>query len=356
MPNHPIRLGVIGAGWWSTEAHIPGILAHPDARLAALCDPHPGRLAEAAQAYQIEKTYSDYRAMLAGEDLDAAIVVTPHATHYELGRACLERGLHLLVEKPMTLYARDARELVQTAAARGLTLMTGYNHNFTPQARRARQVIQSGELGEVEYLDSVFASDMTQFFGGQVSRDNPPIRTAFKVHGPSEHYNDPHLLGGGQGHLQLTHSVGLLFYVTGLRARRVQAQMNNLGRKVDMVDAFSVSFENGAVGQVGGTGNSTYGHRLALTVYCTDGCILMDSLTRAAFIRGKDGRNENLLELSGEEMGRHSTTTNFINVILGRDQSHASGENAWRAVELLDAAYRSAAQDGQPVNVEDLYQ
>ena len=355
MITNTVQLGVIGAGWWATEAHIPGILAHPNSRLVALCDPHAGRLAEAASAYNIKKTYSDYREMLEREELDAAIVVTPHATHYELGRACLERGLHLLVEKPMTLYARDARDLVHAAKARGLALATGYNHNFTPQALRAHQVMQEGELGQVEYLDSIFASDMTQFLGGNVSRDHPPVRSSFKVHGPSENYNNPQLLGGGQGHLQLTHSVGLLFYVTGLRARRVQAHMNVLGRKVDMVDAFSVSFENGAVGQVGGTGNSGPGHRMALTVYCQDGCILIDSLAQMAFIRGKDGRNENLMELGGGQVSRYPATTNFINVILGREESRATGENAWRAVELLDAAYRSAAQDGQPVDVEDLY-
>jgi predicted dehydrogenase len=353
--TNPVRLGVIGAGWWATEAHIPGILDHPDARLVALCDPHAGRLAEAAKAYNIETTYADYREMLDREALDAAIVVTPHATHYELGRACLDRGLHLLIEKPMTLIARDARDLVQTARDRSLTLMTGYNYNYYPQAQRAHAAVLNGELGEVEYLDSSFASDMTNFFGGNVSPGNPPLRYGFKVHGPSENYNNPKLLGGGQGHLQLTHSIGLLFYVTGLRAQRVQALMNNLGRKVDMVDAFSVGFKNGAVGQVGGTGNAGQAHRMALIVYCTDGCIMMDSLAQVSFIRKKDGSHENLLELGTAKIGRHPTTTNFIDVILGRDESHATGEVGWRAVELLDAAYRSASNNGQSVDVEELY-
>jgi predicted dehydrogenase len=72
-----IRLGVIGAGWWATEAHIPGILSHPNARLVAICDPHAERLAEAARAYPVEKTYSDFRAMLDKETLDGVIIATP---------------------------------------------------------------------------------------------------------------------------------------------------------------------------------------------------------------------------------------------------------------------------------------
>lgn len=345
-----VRIGIIGAGWWATEAHIPGVLNHPDARLVAVCDPNAERLQKAASAYSIDRTYSSHLQMLDQEELDGVIIVTPHATHYELARACLERNLHILVEKPLTLYARDARDLIRTAQARGVVLTTGYNLNFSPQAQRARAAVLNGELGVVQYVVSSFSSDMTHFLGGGVSRDNAPVR--FAVNEPGEGYNQPQLLGGGQGHLQLTHSVGLLLFITDLKPQRVQAMMNNLGLKVDMVDAFSVAFDNGALGLVGGTGNAGRNYRMALAVYGSEGCYLADSLAQVAFLRSKDGHQEDLLP--GDTLD-YPTTKNFIDVILGRAVSQAPGEIAWRAVELLDAAYRSAQNQGQPVNVEDLY-
>lgn len=346
------RIGVIGTGWWATEAHIPGVLTHPDARLVAVCDPDAERLGKAARAYSISKTYSSHLQMLNQEELDGVIIATPHASHYELARACLERNLHILVEKPLTLYARDARDLVDTAKARGLVLTTGYNLNFSPQAQRARAAVLNGELGEVQYVVSSFSSDMTRFLGGRVSQDNAPVR--FAVNSPGEGYNDPQLLGGGQGHLQLTHSIGLLFFITNLKPQRVQALMNNHGLKVDLVDAFSVAFNNGAIGLVGGTGNAGRNYRIDLTVYGTEGCYLSDSLAQVAFLRSKDGQQEDLLP--GASTPDYPTTKNFIDVILGRAESQAPGEIAWRAVELLDAAYRSAQNNGQPVDVEELYQ
>src|SRR5688572_26611078 len=103
------RIAVIGAGWWSTFTHIPGLQANPGAELVAVSDPDAEKLAAAARTYKLERTYADYREMIAAEQPDGAIVVTPHATHYKITKYCLEQGLHVMLEKPMTLYAAEAR-------------------------------------------------------------------------------------------------------------------------------------------------------------------------------------------------------------------------------------------------------
>lgn len=351
--SQKVRIGVIGAGWWASDYHIPGLLAEPQVELAAVCDPHAERLAETAQAYGIAKTYADYREMLAREALDGAIIATPHATHYPIARDCLERGLHVLIEKPMTLYARDARELVEMAAARGREIMIGYTNHHYRQFQQARAAILSGQIGPVQYVNSSFSSDVYQFLSGKVSRENSPIRYA--VHGPSENYNRPELLGGGQGHLQLTHSIGLLFFITGLRAQRVQALMNSHGLTTDLVDVFSVGFEGGALGLVGGTGNAGANHRSALAVYGAEGCYVSEPLAKFHALRDKSGRPLPLDEAPPPPY-QYSVTRNFVEVIQGRAENQAPGEIGWRAVELLDAAYRSAQEAGRPVNVEELYQ
>ncbi len=348
-----LQVGVIGAGWWSTECHLPGILSHPQAELAALCDPHAERLGAAAAVYRPRHTYADYRKMLAQERLDCAIVVTPHSTHYQVARDVLEANLHLLVEKPMTLYARDARDLLQRAGMRARTVALGYAHNFTRNFLRAHELIASGQLGPVNYLDCAFCSDMTGFLGGNVSAENP-VRGRVKVNGPGEAYNRPELMGGGQGHLQLTHAIGALLFITGLRARSVQARMSRQGRTLDMVDAIAVEFDNGALGVLGATGLAPGMHRLALSVFCERGAFLADTLTRASLLQRADGSREEL-SWQGILDTPYPTTHNFLDAILGQAPSYAPGEVGWRAVELLEAAYRSAERAGQPVSVDELY-
>jgi predicted dehydrogenase len=342
------RIGVIGAGWWSCDYHLPGLKSHPEAEAAALCDRDPDRLCAAAEAFGIRATYSDHQEMLKRENLDGVIVVTPHKTHTAIGKDVLSAGLHLLLEKPMTLLARDARALVELAQARGKEIVIGYHGPFQSQARRAREVILGGEFGPVQYIDSSYCSNVTNFLNGDVALEH------FAVNPLSVSYNSPEEMGGGMGHLNLTHGVGLMFFVSGLRARRVQALMNNLGRAVDMVDAISVEFENGALGIVGGSGNAVRTWRNSLAVYCEEGAYLYDSWAGFAGLRRKDGTRE-ALDLKPVLETRYLNTHGFIDCIAGNTPNPASGELGWRAVELLDAAYRSAQEGGRPVEVAELY-
>lgn len=348
------RIAVIGAGWWSTYTHIPGILANPAAELVALCDTDAAKLRAAAEAYQLERLYEDYQVMIERERPDGVVIATPHATHYQIAKHCLEQGLHVMLEKPMTLYARDARVLVELARAKQCELIIGYTNNFLPLAIRAREVMQSGVLGPAQFVNCVMVSRILEFLRGD---STPNFGSAvFPVHGPGPVYSQPSLSGGGQGHLQLTHLVGLLFFVSGLRARRVIGLMSNHGLPLDLVDAITVEFEGGALGTVGGSGNSYQG-KLDLQIHCARGSIDMDVAVGTLTVRGEDGLNEQFGPPTEDERedGRFSTANNLVDVILGRAANGAPGDGGWRAVELLDAAYRSAALGGAPVTVESLY-
>ena len=249
---HKARLGVIGTGWWATEAHLPTIKENAEAEIVAICDTRPERLNLAAETFDVEKTYSNYRDMLKKETLDGVIVVTPHATHYAITKDCLEHNLHVLLEKPMTLYAKDAKSLVDIAEAHQRELLIGYPYHYFGPITKVKEVIQSGELGEIQYVTCSFSTDVFNFLNGSVAADASP--TKYRVQGPSEDYNRPDLLGGGEGHLQVTHSAALMFFLTGLRAKKVHALMHNHGLAVDLIDTMTVEFDNGALGMVGGTG------------------------------------------------------------------------------------------------------
>ncbi|MDF1512436.1 MAG: Gfo/Idh/MocA family oxidoreductase [Anaerolineae bacterium] len=355
------RIGIIGTGWWATEAHLPAIKAHEDGEVVAICDTRPERLNLAAETFDITNLYSDYHEILARETMDGIIVVTPHATHYDITRDCLEQGLHVLLEKPMTLYAKHARALVELAEKNRRELIIGYPYHYYPPIKKAREVIQGGELGPVQYVTSSFSTNVFNFLNGGVAPDASP--TSYKVQGPSEDYNSPELLGGGEGHLQITHSAAMMFFITGLRAKKVHALMHNHGLNVDLIDTMTVEFEDDALGMVGGTGNAGKNYRLAMSIYCEQGCLVTDTMARIGVIRRPDGSEEELFKRPehprGEGRSRerrdYPTTRNFIEVILGREENGSPAEVGWRTVELLDAAYRSANADGNGVYISDLY-
>ena len=96
------RIGVVGTGWWATEAHIPGLIEHPRAEVPALCDLDVERASRAAEHYGVAAVYDDLDRMLARESLDGLVVASSNATHFELARRAIDAGLHVLIEKPMT--------------------------------------------------------------------------------------------------------------------------------------------------------------------------------------------------------------------------------------------------------------
>lgn len=345
------RIGVVGAGWWATTAHIPALLANQRAELAAMCDADAERLAAAAGAFGIERTYTDLAAMLEQERLDGAIVVTSHASHYPLARLCLERGLHLVVEKPLTLSAADARDLVRLAAAQERQLIVGYPYSYSRHALRAREVLASGDLGPIQLVSCVFNSNCIDLLRGVDQSAHTP--SAYKVHGPGAVYSQPHLSGGGHGHLQLTHPVGLLSFVTGLRPASVTAAMRNHGLAVDLVDAISVVFAGEALGTVAGTSNGFVG-KFDLQIACEHGFVDMDMAANLTRIHRRDGPTE---ELGADETiyQLDAPANNLVACILDGAANGSPAEPGWRTVELLDAAYRSAAQGGAPVAIMALY-
>jgi len=349
------RIAIIGTGWWATSSHMPAILQNPDGEIVAICDRNQKRLDKAGEAYQITKRYTDHLQMLKNEELDGVIVATPHATHYNLAADCLKAKLHLLIEKPMTLHAWEAHHLIDLANATQREIVVGYPYPYFYPLIRSREAISNDELGNIEYVNACFCTDVFSFLNGTVNDGNSPVPT-FMVNSPGEEYNNPELLGGGEGHLQLTHIIGGLCFVTQLRARKVHALMNNLSLAVDLVDAMTVQFESGAIGIIGGSGKCGNTYDFNITVCCEKGAILLNTTSRKGVIRLKNGKEEDMMEGIGERPHRkYAIIDNFIDVILKRAPNGSPGENGWRTVEILDAAYRSAGLNGAGVYISDLY-
>jgi predicted dehydrogenase len=352
------RIGIIGAGWWSTTAHLPTLAQASDAEVVALADLNEQRLHQAGDAFGIQNRYLDYRQLLERERLDGVIVATTHASHFGIAADVLQHGLALLLEKPMVLHAAEARRLVEQAQQHDAPLIVGYPWHFVEQHQQLRALIAQGRLGRIQMVSCNFASMVVEYFRGNPEAYRPIF--AWKITGPSPTtYSEPRVAGGGQGHLQVTHSAGLLFWLTGLRPLSVGAFMENHDLKVDLCDAIAVRFDGGAVGTLASTGAIPAAHsgnqQLEYRIYGTEGFALLDVMEGSCRLFWNDGSVEALAPVPpGQGYPQHTTSRHLVDVLHGRVENTSPGEIGWRTVELLDAAYVSAAE-GRIVAVEELY-
>jgi predicted dehydrogenase len=347
-----LRVGVVGTGWWATRAHLPALAANPDATVAAIVEPDPARRADAAARFDVPTSFAGADEMLAAVELDAVVIAAPHALHYPIARAALERGLHVLVEKPMVLEPAHGRELVALAKARSVELIVGYPYNLSPHARVLRDAIAAGRIGTIEHATCLFASIVREFYRG-----NPEAyREAFgftHVAPAASTYSDPALAGGGQAVTQITHSAALLLFVTGLAVQRVSAFTNSFELDVDLVDAASVEFVGGALATIASTGSMTplQAELLEYRIFGTGGHVLYDPNAGTASVHLADGSIEHLPTTpETERYPEHAPADHLVEVALGRAENGSPGELGLAVAELVDAIYRSAAA-GSAVSV-----
>lgn len=149
-----IRVAVIGAGYWGPNL-IRNFFTCPDTELVAVCEPDPGRLKKAIGAYPTVEGESDLDCLLARPDIEAVAVATPVGTHARIAMAALQAGKHVLVEKPMAASVAAAEALVRTAEKAGRVLMVDHTFVFSPPVRKMKQMLESGDLGELMFVDSV---------------------------------------------------------------------------------------------------------------------------------------------------------------------------------------------------------
>ena len=150
----PTTIGVIGCGYWGPNL-LRNFSESEDAHLRWMCDVDAKRLEAMGRRYPSAKTTTDYSQLLADPELAAVVIATPVSTHFNFAREALRAGKHVLVEKPFTANVAEAEELIELAERSGLTLMVDHTFIYTGAVRKVKEMVQSGELGELLYFDSV---------------------------------------------------------------------------------------------------------------------------------------------------------------------------------------------------------
>ncbi len=149
-----INVGVIGCGYWGPNL-IRNFVDNDSARLQWICDVDERRLAKMSRRYPFAQTTTDYQKLVNDSDLDAVAVVTPVATHFTIASELLRAGKHVLLEKPLAANVEQAEQLIELAEQNSRILMVDHTFVYTGAVRKMKEIVASGELGELLYFDSV---------------------------------------------------------------------------------------------------------------------------------------------------------------------------------------------------------
>jgi predicted dehydrogenase len=148
-----LKTGVIGLGYWGPNL-LRNIYSNKRNAKLVMCDSNPDRLEKMKLRYPDVSYTADYRDMLNDSNLDAVVIATDVSSHYPLAREALLKGKHVFVEKPFSASIKQAEELVDLGKKNGLVTMVGHTFMFSPPVIKAKEIIDSGELGKIHFITS----------------------------------------------------------------------------------------------------------------------------------------------------------------------------------------------------------
>ena len=148
-----VGLGIVGCGYWGPNL-IRNFSSLPDCSVKYACDADPGRLKHIKSIYPYLETTDQVHQLMDDTDIDAVAVATPVWTHYDVAKMALEAGKHVLIEKPMASTSAQCRELIDIAAEKNLTLMVGHTYIYSATIRKIKEIVDSGDIGELLYISS----------------------------------------------------------------------------------------------------------------------------------------------------------------------------------------------------------
>lgn len=322
MSAGPIRIGLVGCGRIA-QTHLDALKTVDGCRLVGVADVREETARSVAEQYGTE-AHGDHRDLLGGDSIDAAIVCTPPATHAEIAGFFLEKGVHVLCEKPLAVSFQEAQKLVAKAEAANRTIMMATKFRYVDDVIKAKGIIDSGILGEVILVENVFCS---------------------KVDMHNRWNSDRKLGGGGVLIDNGTHSVDIARYLLGpivaVRAeegRRIQNLevedtcrlfLRTANRAMVAIDlSWSIHKERDAYIEV-------FGPEGALAIGWKGSKYRQsEKLGWVSFGRGYDKMSAFASQLR-----------NFAGSIRGKEAPLITAEGALESVRVIEAAYRSLDSD-----------
>jgi predicted dehydrogenase len=368
-----VRIGIIGAGYWAAYFYLPALKAHAEAYCVGVVRRNRDALEALRRAFNLEVATTDVSELLS-HGCDGIIVASSHVRHREHAEQALEAGCHVLVEKPMTVTAEDARALLRSANKAGKTLTIAYGWNYSHIATWAMELVASGRAGRATAITGFMGSSLVALYSGKSGYGRLKLG-GFEFEASPETYTIPSQ-GGGYTYGQLSHQLGIALSLVRSEPKEVFARSQLLPNGVDIDVTVSVEFEDGVIGSFSGGGRLPWGTRYPMDIRLAtvNGGVNIDMERERADAYFSHEADVTSFQLEGGQQafkGRPADAALtlkkgdglytcdgplqvLIDRCLGRDaKDRAPAQLGVRTVAVMEAAKRSADR-GQPVLVSEL--
>lgn len=320
--------------------HIKQILQQGDTEIAAICEPSAEMLALAAPVFEkadakMPPTGPELEPLLKqmrGE-LDAALIITPHAYHLAQATACLESGLDVLLEKPMVMNAREARKLIRTTEQTGRLLVVAFTGSLSPQIREAVRMLRAGELGTMQSVSAI-------------------VWQNWKTNTANTWRQVPKISGGGFLFDTGAHMLNTTADLAGEDFVEVAAWLDNRGAPVDIMGTVMAKTKSGVFITLNASGDSFRTFASDLRVICSGGMLRTGIWGETLRVQFGDPNKNVTAKLRPVKLPPSlGVWEQFLKVRSGEIENPCPPEVGLRMAKLWDAIQESARLGGKPVTM-----
>jgi predicted dehydrogenase len=312
----------------------------PHARMAAICDASEANLTAAGQELGVTALFRDYHDAIRSPGVNAVVIVTPTFLHREVACFAAEQGKHVFLEKPMALTVEECRAINAAVAKAGVKLQIGFMRRFDEGFQQAKQLLASGEMGQVMIIKST---------GRGPGGPGPWMYDLCQSNGIVAEVN--------------SHDIDSVLWFTGLPIERVFAMGHNFkcpdakAKYPDFYDnvVVSLGFAGGTMGTVDGTCPAHYGYDARVEILCENGLLMIGSYQQQGTVR---------VTLEGQVQGHavktwrnlfkeayHAEMEHFVDCVLNDRAPRVTGQDGLNAVEAV-VAINQSIKTGQVVEIQ----
>ena len=213
----PINIAVIGCGYWGPN-HIRNFIQISSCNMSICCDLEESKLDRMRTLYPSVNTTRDYGQIIDDPQIDAVVIATPVFTHFALAKECILHGKHVFVEKPITSCCSECMELIRLAEKQEKVLMVGHTFEYTAAVNKIKEIIESGELGEIFYITTIRVN---------LGLFQPDINVIWDL---------------------APHDISIILYILGMEPNLVNAQGKaHYRNEIEDVATLTLNFPNGVI-------------------------------------------------------------------------------------------------------------